>query len=35
MPEVRDKTKIRPEEQKEKAENFRGDLWNEIQLEEP
>ena len=29
------KAEIRPEEQSEKAENYRGNLWNEIQLKEP
>ena len=29
------KAEIRPEEQNEKAESFRENLWNEIQLKEP
>ena len=30
-----DKAEIRPEEQSEKAESSRGNLWNEIQLKGP
>ena len=29
------KAELRPEEQSEKAESYRENLWNEIQLKEP
>ena len=33
--EMTNKAEIRPEEQSEKAESFRGNVWNEVQLKGP